>query len=112
MDPTQRQRPHEIIDRIGREAIDARAGRDNGYMLYVRPGSRNRFGYVRFNIQGRNKDMFTLYALRYESVDDPDNRFNHDAAPAQHCHSVWPDDEDGIRYALRVLRASYDRASV
>ena len=54
--------------------------------------------------------MFAVYALRYRHSDDPDGRFSPDADPAQHLGIVSPDDEDEIRYALRVLRASYDRA--
>ena len=105
----QRERPHEFIDRIGREPIERRWWpKHRGYILYSY-GSQ-RFGFVRFNVGGRNAGMFAVYALRYRHSDDPDGRFSPDADPAQHLGIVSPDDEDEIRYALRVLRASYDRA--
>ena len=109
MSAEQRERPHEFIDRIGREPVERRWWPNHrGYRLYSH-GSQ-RFGFVRFNVEGRNAGMFAVYALRYRSYDDPDSRFNPNAAPAQHFCPVDPRNEEEIRYALRVLRASYDRA--
>ncbi len=108
MNAEQLERPHEFIDQIGREPIRREWWqKHSGYRLYSH-GSQ-RFGFVRFNIGGSNPRMFAIYALRYRPSDDPEGIFSPEAAPAQHLAIVDPDNDDDIRYALAVLRASYDR---
>ncbi len=99
-----------MVSQIGISGVEAVWVADhNGYKL--RRGEKP-FGFVRFNIAGRNQGKFTVYSYRHDRSDDPDNRFKSTGSKNSRFQlhtTAWPDDEESIHYALSVLRASCGR---
>ena len=105
MPPIQEQRTLEFVNRVSR-SIEL-VPRQNGYDLQ-KPGS-TRIGYVRFNIGGKDKGRYRVYA--YEPFSDPRRRFDNDHAnPARGWTCVVdPSNDSDIRYVISVLESSYDQ---
>lgn len=109
-DSRQTERPFELINQLGiTEVVPQWLPKHRGYHLRK---NGKAFGFVRFNIAQRNRGRFTVYSYCHHALDDPKTRFQtvREAQSRFQLHTVVrPDDVEGIRYALRVLRASYER---
>lgn len=82
--------------------------RHSGYQLTV-PGGRN-FGFVRFNIKGRNPNQFVVYVQGKEA--DIKDRFDAQLGNPNDCHFFFdPEDEEKANYAIETLRRAYDRVA-
>jgi YgiT-type zinc finger domain-containing protein len=105
MGPVREQRTMDFISRIARD-IEPEP-RQNGYDLQ-KPGS-TRIGFVRFNIGGKDRGKYRVYA--YEPFADPQGRFENDHASPRRGWTcvVDPSDESKIRYVVAVLESSYDQ---
>ena len=107
MNEAQRQRPLEIINRIGRAVEQEWDNRDRGYCLR-KPGAA-RFGFVRFNIGGKNARKYAIYA--YKPFPDPRELFvdpSTDKKGQEGKYFVDPGDEDANGYAVIVLESAWD----
>ncbi len=98
-----------FIRRIKREVIPIPDDpSDRGFQL-ERP-DKSRFGFVRFNIAGKNPGMYRVYA--YWPFNDPhklfENRYRDNRPQGWTC-VVDPDDEDKVRHVIRVLESSHDQ---
>ena len=105
MNPIQEQCALEFVDRIARN-IDP-VPRQNGYDLQ-KPGS-TRIGFVRYNIGGKDKGQYRVYA--YEPFSDPRGLFDNDHANLTRgwiC-VVDPGNESDMRYVISVLESPYDQ---
>ena len=105
MDSAREQRTRDFISRIARD-IELEP-RHNGYDLQ-KPGS-TRIGFVRFNIGGKDRGKYRVYA--YEPFSDPQREFeNNQANPARGWTGVvGPGDESKMRNVVAVLESSYDQ---
>ena len=105
MTPIQEQRTLEFVNRIARD-IEL-VPRQNGYDLQ-KPGS-TRIGYVRYNIRGKGKDRYRVYA--YEPFSDPRGLFDNDHANPTRGWTcvVDPGNESDMRYVISVLESPYDQ---
>lgn len=98
-------RIRQFIDQINREVCPRQTKDDRHYNLNRPDGTR--FGFVRFNIAGSNRNMYTVYAD--EPFDDPDGLFENrhaDDYSKGWVSFVYPGDENGH---VRVLESSYDQ---
>ena len=67
------------------------------------------FGYIRYNVKRRAlRGMLTVVAHHYAEADDPKRRFS--SCSTGYVWWVNPSSEPEVEYALKVLRASHDRA--
>ena len=109
-DSRQTERPFELINQLGITGVVPQwLGQHRGY--HLRRNGRA-FGFVRFNIAQRNRGMFTVYSYCHHPLDDAETRYQTIGGTQsrfQFHTVVRPDDAEGIGYALRVLRASYER---
>ena len=99
----QEQMAQEFIKRIDRKVIPIQLGA--GYSLRRPDGTHYRFGFVRYNIAGSNAGKYNVQAIG-SYRDDPRGKFKGSEKWAQWL--VSPSDEDGIKYAVRVLESCYD----
>ena len=105
MDPAREQRTMDFISRIARD-IELEP-RHDGYDMQ-KPGS-TRIGFVRFNIGGKDRGKYRMYA--YDPFFDPGGRFenNHANLARGWTCVVDPSDESDMRYVISVLESSYDQ---
>ncbi len=80
-----------------------------GYRLYVSSDSKRtpRFGYVRLNVGGPDPGKMVVYANG--DFSDPEGRFTPQPKnPKDAWYKFWPDDNDAMRYAAKVVRSAYE----
>ena len=75
-----------------------------GYRLYVASGSKRRlrFGYTRINVEG------TMIVYANGEFSDPEGRFTAQRKNNYASYKFWPDDEDAMHYAAKVVRSAYE----
>ncbi len=107
MDPFQKRRALDFVDRIDRRPRVKKVPRQRGYDL-EKPGS-TRIGYIRYNIGGQDAGRYRVYA--YEPFSDPKKRFKNDHKSLRRgwTYVFDPANEDAVRYAVSVLESSYDQ---
>ena len=65
-----------------------------------------RFGSVRFNVRGQDPGKLTVYAVK--GFHDPEERFKCQESDPKRCiYKFWPDDEEAMSYAARVVKSAY-----
>ena len=105
MTDDQQQRGESLIARIGRSVqLKERVG---GYEVWI-PDFR-RIGHVRFNVKGKDRGKYSVYA--YYPFSDPREKFQNNTGGQS--NQGWrcvvdPSNEEDLRYAVRVLESSYD----
>ena len=105
----QEQKAQEFVKRIDRDVCHTQF--QNGYNLKWPNGKHFRFGFVRYNIKRPNAGMYCVQAIG-SYRDDPEGRFESGNKPNWAQWYVSPSDEDGVRYAVRVLESCYDAEPV
>ena len=105
MTSDQQQLAREPTGRIARcIRLKERGG---GYEVWV-PGFR-RIGHIRFNIKGKDRGRYSVYA--YHPFSDPRGKFQNKTGSQSNqgwrC-AVDPGNEEDLRYVIRVLESSYD----
>ena len=105
MTSDQQQLAERLITRIGhRVQMEERGG---GYEVWI-PGFR-RIGHVRFNVKGKDRGKYSVYA--YYPFSDPREKFRNNHGNQRNDgwrYVVDPGNEDDLRYVIRVLESSYD----
>ena len=105
MTSDQQHLARDLIARVGR-CVHLKE-RHGGYEVCM-PGSRQ-IGHVRFNIGGRDKGRYSVYA--YHPFSDPRGRFQNrtrDRSNRGWRCVVDPGNEEDVRYVIGVLESSYD----
>lgn len=104
MNPEQRERATDLINMIERRVEISE--RHNGFSV-VKPGG-TQIGHVRFNIQGKDKGRFRVYA--YSPFFDPQHRFHSGSKSSTRgwTYVFGPEDQSALRYTINVLESSYD----
>ena len=107
MNPVQKQRASDFVNRIDRRPRVKKEIRQGGYNL-VKPGS-TRIGHIRYNIGGTDAGRYRVYA--YTPFSDPEKRFRNDSKSDSRgwTYVFDPANEDAVRYAVSVLESSYDQ---
>ncbi len=107
MDPIQKRRALDFVDKIDRRPRVKKVVRGRGYDL-EKPGS-TRIGHIRYNIGGTDAGRYRVYA--YKPFSDPEKRFkNYSESPTRGWTYVFnPANEEAMRYAISVLESSYDQ---
>lgn len=111
MDVEQMRREKEFISKLdlkdGQIVVKPNSG-GRGYELdaILPSGKTLRFSSVRFNIGGQDPGKLTVYAQK--GFYDPEERFTCQDKNPKSCHyKFWPDDEEAIEYAVRVVKSAY-----
>ena len=101
----QEQMAQKFVSRIAREVCCTPT--HQGYGLKRSDGKRFRFGHVTYIVRGPNAGKYRVQ-VRGHYWDDPRGKFKLKNEPRLAEWYVSPCDEDGVRYAVRVLESCYD----
>ena len=104
MDPIQKRRALDFVNRIDRSVETIPRPRHRGYDL-AKPGVKPRIGFVRANANG----TYTIYA--YEPRSDPEDKFVNESAnnhPRGWKYIFNQNDRKALRYAVNALQDGYD----
>ena len=109
VDKAQRQHALEFIRELGLTSrqYEKKEFR-GGYRLYVSSHLKRlpKFGSVRLNIRGPDAGKLVVYATG--DFFDPRGRFTAQPKnPKDAWYKFWPDDNDAMRYAAKVVRSAY-----
>ena len=110
VDKAQRQYTLKFIRELGLTSGQyEKKDHSSGYRLYVASDSKRppRFGYVRLNQRGPDAGKLVVYANG--NFSDPEGRFTAQPKnPKDAWYKFWPDDNNAMRYAAKVVRSAYE----